>query len=122
MAKMTKAQREAEDAKAAEIRWAELTAAYLPTLFLLMETAVNKFHWTLTATAEQEMVLISNDDDRHWKFPLVLTDMTVQYRLQNLEDEMGHLKAMEEEATRKRQLKAVALAKLTDEERIALGL
>lgn len=112
MAKETKAQREA--------RW---EAEYLPRLMAALEEATNKNNYELMVVDGK--FKLRNRDVESWYDPTWLSptySMNDFDVLEDLEFELNLARQAREEAERKLATRQAALAKLTKEEREALGL
>ena len=123
MAKETKAQREARwEAETAALQ-AKRATEYLPRLMAALEEATNKNNYELMVVDGK--FKLRNRDVESWYDPTWLSptySMNDFDVLEDLEFELNLARQAREEAERKLATRQAALAKLTKEEREALGL
>ena len=123
MARQTKAEREALIAAEIQETFAQRRREYRGKMFSAIDQAVNYLGWELNVawTVEELVVKVPNENTK-FQLELEMEENESWNKLARFEEEVRWAMEELEEAERKANAKATALAKLTSEERNLLGL
>ena len=120
MARETKAERQAREAREAEALFEELQATYPARLMAMLERAMNANYELTVRNGQFEL---TDRDDRDNQFALTLEfNLENRFTFETMEWTLEIKETAAREAERQRQVRKAALAKLNDEERKLLGL
>lgn len=119
MARETKAERLAREHAEREEREATAMAHYFPRLMAALARATNEYYFELTVKEGMFKLVDRNSSDTYVLSP---TWTREAWELDNLESELASLDRERAEQARLTEVRRQAFAKLSDEEKQALGL